>query len=450
MTARVECERLSAVVFGNRSRIPCPRVGRWGTQVVGWRVGLGLGDFVTRRPCWVEISTDAFEGNYRLLAGERGGAEDAAPVELLAIVKADAYGHSVEVCGPAAVRAGARWLGVTSVEEGVKARAACSELEAEAFGPVEILVIGGVFWGQGEAVVEHRLTPVVWERWQIAELEDAAERVGAGEVRVHLELDTGMSRQGVGADGLEGILGCFGPDAAVRLAGVMTHLFAADESDGVVTRGQFERLAGMLSKIAERSLGVGLWLHVGNSAAVLSGEPVGMLRELAGRFGMRAMVRPGLALYGLAPGFEPDEPEAVKALRGRLRPVLSWKTRVTSVRAIEAGAVVGYNGTFVASEPMVVALLAVGYADGLKRAVAGKGWVLVRGERAPFVGRVSMDQAVVDVTEISGVEAGDEVVLIGAQGSDGISAEDHAGWAGTIAWEVFTSITQRVERIGAS
>jgi alanine racemase len=203
----------------------------------------------------------------------------------------------------------------------------------------------------------------------------------------------------------------------------------------------------MLETIAERGLGAGIWLLVGNSAAVLDGEPLGMLRELAGRFGMRAMARPGLALYGLAPAFEPSEPAAVGLLRERLRPVMAWKTRVTSVRAIEAGAVVGYNGTFVASEPMRVALLAVGYADGLKRAVAGKGWVLVRGERAPFVGRVSMDQAVVDVTGIDWVTAGDEVVLIGAQGADGISAEDHAGWAGTIVWEVFTSITQRVERV---
>jgi alanine racemase len=158
------------------------------------------------------------------------------------------------------------------------------------------------------------------------------------------------------------------------------------------------------------------------------------------------MARPGLALYGLAPEFEPEEPAAVTAWRSKLRPVLEWKTRVTGVRDIPAGQVVGYNGTFVASEPMQVALLAVGYADGLKRALSNRGHVLVRGQRAPIIGRISMDQTVVDVTGIDGVTHGDEVVLIGRQGGRTVTAEDHAAWAGTIPWEVFTSITSRVER----
>jgi alanine racemase len=420
-----------------------------------------------RRPCWVEISTGAFEENYRVLAEACGGnagsstalravqddkltkedshAKDAAiasPVELLAIVKADAYGHGLAHCAPAAMRAGARWLGVTSVEEGLVARAVCRD--------AEILVIGGVFPGQGADVVGAGLTAVVWEPWQLDELEGAARKAGCGlgTVAVHLELDTGMSRQGVGLGELEGVLARFADcsGSVLRLGGVMTHLYAADESDGLATREQM----ALLGRVVEQISGLGLrpeWLHVGNSAAVLAGDTLLALRELCGRFGLRPMARPGLAFYGLAPEFVPDEPDSVAELRGRLRRVLEWKTRVVSVRTVAAGQVVGYNGTFVATEPMRLALLAVGYADGLRRALSNRGSVLVRGQRAPIVGRISMDQTVVDVTEVSSVAPGDEVVLLGQQSAESITAEDHAGWAGTIPWEIFTSITSRVERI---
>jgi len=394
-----------------------------------------------RRPCWVEISTGALEDNYRFLtriaAADRAGVD--APVELLAIVKADAYGHGLELCAPAAVRAGARWLGVTSVEEGAATRVACPD--------AEILVIGGVFPGQGAAVVEHRLTSVVWDELQLDELESAVRAAGVGSVPVHLELDTGMSRQGVGPGELDGMLGRLAQaGSAVRLDGLMMHLYAADESDGLATREQFAALERMLERVFAAGLN-SKWLHVGNSAGLLGGEAVALLRGVSARYGLRPIVRPGLALYGLAPEFTPEEPENVTRMRGELRRVLEWKTRVVSVRSIAPGQVVGYNGTFVASEPMQLALLAVGYADGLKRTLSNRGSVLVRGERAPIVGRISMDQTVADVTEIPDVKAGDEVVLLGRQGSEAITAEDHAAWAGTIPWEIFTSISSRVERI---
>jgi alanine racemase len=159
------------------------------------------------------------------------------------------------------------------------------------------------------------------------------------------------------------------------------------------------------------------------------------------------MGRPGLALYGLAPEFSPAEPEAARELHTELRPVLAWKTQVVSTRIIPAGQTVGYNGTFIATEPMRIALLAVGYADGLKRALSNRGAVLIHGQRAPIIGRISMDQTVVDVTEIPSAKAGDEVVLLGAQDNELITAEVHAHWAGTIPWEIFTSIAARVERI---
>jgi alanine racemase len=390
------------------------------------------------RPCRAEIDTRAFEDNYRYLKSLAAGR-----AELLAVVKSDGYGHSLALCAPAAVRAGALWLGVTSVEEGVAARALCPDART--------LVMSGCFPGQGLAVVERGLTAVVWEQWHLDELESAARAAGVGSLPVHLEIDTGMSRQGVGADGLGPMLARFGPGSALRLEGVLTHLFAADEADGRVTEAQLTRLDAALEQIAAAGLAGSTkgaeWLSVGASAALLNGE-TGRISALARRWGMKAMLRPGLALYGVAPQFEPDEPRSVAAARGRLKPVLSWKTRVVSVRTIAAGEVVGYNGTFVATEPMRLALVAVGYADGLDRRLGNRFSLLVRGERAPLVGRVSMDQAVVDVTEIDGVEAGDEVVILGSQGGETISVFEHAEAAGTIPWEVFTRIGARVRRVG--
>ena len=391
------------------------------------------------RPCWVEISTPTLEDNYRFLNSLSAGDAELLAPELLAMVKADAYGHSLALCAPAAVRAGARWLGVTSVEEGLAARAVCPD--------ARVLLMSGCFPGEGAAVLEHRLTAVVWEPWQLDELEGAARAAGmqARPVSVHLEIDTGMSRQGVSLDGAESIAARIGAGGPLRLEGVLTHLFASDETDGCATAEQLARLDESLRQITV----VGLqpeWLSVGSSAALLNGE-ASRIGALARRWGMKAMIRPGLALYGVAPQFEPDEPARVAAARAKLKPVLSWKTRVVGVRTVDAGAVVGYNGTFVATEPMRLALLPLGYADGLDRRLGNRFSLLVRGERAPLVGRISMDLAVLDVTEIDGVAAGDEVVILGRQGAETITAFDHAESTETIPWEVFTRIGARVRRV---
>jgi alanine racemase len=390
------------------------------------------------RPCWVEIRTRSLEDNYRFLQSL------AAPhAELLAIVKADAYGHSLPLCAPAAVRAGATWLGVTSVEEGVAARALCPD--------AHVLVIGGIFPGQGPAVIAHRLTTVAWERWQLDELEAAACAVSAppSSVPVHLEIDTGMSRQGVGLGQVGAALARFVPESSLKLEAVMTHLFAADEADGAVTETQLAQMSDVLRRVESTGL-YAEWFNVGGSAALLAGQAA-QIAALADQHGMKTMMRPGLALYGLAPSFdpafEPREPASLTAARAHLQPVLSWKTRITSLRSIPAGTVVGYNGTFVATEPMRLALLAVGYADGLDRRLGNRFSLLVHGARAPLVGRISMDQAVLDVTEVPGVEPGDEVVIMGTQDSETITAIDHAEAAATIPWEVFTRIGPRVRRV---
>lgn len=390
------------------------------------------------RPCWVEIQTRALEDNYRFLA-----SLTAPDTDLLAIVKANAYGHSLELCAPAVVRTGARWLGVTSVEEGVAARAICPE--------ARILVISGNFPGQGEDVVRHQLTAVVWEPWQLDDLECAARKAGLNDraLPVHLEIDTGMSRQGADAHGLAAMLARFAAPSPLAIEGVMTHLFAADEADGRVTKEQLSQTDAMLRKVKAAGLNPE-WLNVGNSAALLAGQ-ASTIAALASRHGMKALLRPGLALYGLIPEydpvFEPGEPATLAAARKCLQSVLSWKSKVVSVRSVSAGVLVGYNGTFVATEPMRLALVAAGYADGLDRRLGNCFSLLVRGRRAPLVGRISMDQAVLDVTEIPDVAAGDEVVLLGNQEGETITAFDHATAAQTIPWEIFTRIGARVPRI---
>jgi alanine racemase len=384
------------------------------------------------RPCWVEIRTQALEENYRLLAS-------TAPGQLLAVVKSEAYGHGLALCAPAAVRAGARWLGVTTVEEAIAARALCPQ--------AEILVISGPFPLQGPAVIAHRLTAVLWEPWQLAELEQAARAANCppNSVPVHLEIDTGMSRQGIAPEAIPAFLAHFSADRPLRLGGIMTHLYAAEESNHLITNQQLASLAPVLDHLHAAGLHT-TWLNVGNSAAVLDPAISHSLATLAAAHGMRLMLRPGLALYGLAPAFTPTEPAVVTALRTQLQPVLTWKTRIVGIRTLLPGQLVGYNGTFVATEPMRIALLAVGYADGLRRSLSNCGHVLVAGQRAPIVGRISMDQATIDVTEIPNLAPGDEVVLLGSQGSESIPAEEHAALEDTIVWEVFTSIGSRVQR----
>ena len=390
------------------------------------------------RPCWVEIRTRALEQNFRFLASL--AAPDA---DLLAVVKADAYGHSLRLSVPALVGAGAQWLGVTSVEEGISVRVLCPS--------ANVLIMAGAFAGQAGALIAHKLTPVVWDAWHIDELEAAAIAAGLapGSLPVHLEIDTGMSRQGICPEVLPTLLARLSPASPVRLAGVMTHLFAADEADGRLTTAQLGRLDQTLTRISSAGL-FAEWLNVGNSAVLVS-DHARTIADLAARHGMKALLRPGLALYGLVPQFDPGfdsaPPAQLTAARLNLQPVLSWKTQVVSLRTVQPGAVVGYNGTFVATEPMQLALIATGYGDGLTRSLGNRFSLLVRSAKAPLVGRVSMDQAVLDVTEIPDVQLGDEVVILGAQDSQTITAFDHAEAASTIPWEVFTRIASRVPRV---
>jgi alanine racemase len=351
--------------------------------------------------------------------------------ELLCVVKANAYGHGLEACAQALAANGAAWFGVTCVEEGVALRRVLPE--------ARILVMSGIWHGEAEAVLVHDLTPVVWDAEHIVLLEEAAVRLRAapGDCPVHLEIDTGMSRQGVPVKELESLLIRFGPESALRIEAAMTHFHTPANAD--LTLGQLRELATATDTIVGCGLQPAI-LSAGSSAGSLGPNPG--LAELAKGMGARLMLRAGIALYGYAP-----DPEDTGENAGQLRPALEWKTRVVSLREIPAGATVGYDATFTAKRLTRVALLPVGYADGLSRLLSNQGAVLVRGQCAPMAGRISMDHTSVDVTDVAGIEVGDEVALIGEQGQEKITAKDMAKLTGTISYEVLCDIGARVPRV---
>ena len=368
---------------------------------------------------WMEISGARLVENLRAVQAVAG-----AEVEVLAVVKANGYGHDAALVADVLAGAGLQWLGVSDVEEGQHVRAVTD---------ARVLVMCGMELGDAPAIVAARLTPVVWTAEHVEAMEAAAKDAGV-QVAVHLEMDTGMARQGVAAGPeLARVLQQLAASPWVLCEGVMSHLSSAEVSGATVTAAQVERFGHALEQVAAAGIKPDL-VHLGNTSAVDEGSTREWVRAKARQMGARAMVRPGLAVYGHALPVE----GGVGELIARLQPVETWKTRVIGLREIEAGATVGYGATFVAEKRMRLALLPVGYADGFRREASsgvGDGWVIVAGERARVVGRVSMNLTTVDVTGIH-VAVGDEVVLLGA----GVSAEYHARWCGTIAYEILCGI----------
>ncbi len=385
------------------------------------------------RPVWAEISSQRLLANYETLRGLAGSKADLMPV-----VKADAYGHDALACAPLLAAAGARWLGVTSTEEGCAVRAVCPQ--------PRILLMSGIFQGDAETVVDWGLTPVVWEPWHLDMLEQVgiARSLPSGSIAVHLEIDTGMSRQGVGVAELASLLARFQSASCLRLEGVMTHFSSPETISTIRPNPQLATLQAALGMIAANGLRP-QWLHAGNSSTIIAGSDRQALSRMASQAGARLMLRPGLALYGYVDRVTQDglswdgEPGFV--------PVLTWKTQVTSLRSLRAGDTAGYGNTFVAAGDTRLALLPVGYADGFNRLLSNRGYVLIRGQEAPIAGRVSMDQATVDVTAIPDVAIGDEVVLLGSQGSETLDAWNLADLCGTVPWEVLCAIGPRVPRV---
>lgn len=364
------------------------------------------------RTNYVEIDLGAIRHNAGVMRARLSGG-----TRLLAVVKADAYGHGALAVSRAALEAGASMLAVAIPEEGEQLRAAGIA--------APILVLGGIEPEAAEAVVRNRLTQTVFDAGTIDALSQAACRLGVP-AQVHVKLDTGMSRIGVrsAADAARLALAA---DAApgVQLTGAFTHFATADEPDATDTLSQIARFEEMTAAIAAVHPDP-IVRHACNSA--------GIFRYLQAHYDM---VRGGITLYGCVPS--PDIAGVRQAMR--------WVTRAVYVKDLPAGARISYGGTFTAERPMRVMTVPVGYADGYRRAFSGKAQVLVRGRRARVVGRVCMDQIMVDVTDIPGCAAGDEVVLMGAQGEACITADELAAWADTISYEILLAPSGRVPRV---
>lgn len=398
----------------------------------------------------VEISRSRLIANFKYLRSllpasvAHNRTEPAAATEILAVIKANAYGHGLSPCAPWLVQAGATWLGITSVEEGVTLR----RLSPNA----RILVMRGLMHGEADALIDAQLIPTVWEQQQLLWLADAAQqhKLALGTVPIHLEIDSGMSRQGVGLAELAKLLDALQQLPALRLAGAYTHFASADMLDAEQNRLQ----RATFRKAIDQIFAAGFhpqWIHAGNSSTLLA-EQHGFHDILPEKHSAKTILRAGIALYGYAPQFSGSESAAGEQARARLQPVLAWKTTITSTRSVPAGTAVGYNATFVAPTAMRLALLPVGYADGLNRKLSSTnsspgGHVLIQGVPAPIVGRLSMDLTVVDITQIPDAAAGDEVVILGEQNSQRITADDHARWAGTIPYEILCAIAARVPRL---
>jgi alanine racemase len=339
-------------------------------------------------------------------------------VGLLAVVKADAYGHGALACARALEKK-VFGFAVSLVEEGIELRR----------GGVEapILVLGSFYGLSHRDVVAYRLTPVVSDENDLERFARAAEDFAQVRnqpmkpVGAHLKIDTGMSRLGVRPEQLDAFLLRLKETPGVELTGLCTHLASAEAVSAQATERQLEVFEGARQKVLAAGFRPTL-THVSNSA--------GTLRYVASRFDL---VRPGLALYSSQPG-----------LPG-LTAAMTLKSRVVALREAPAGTPISYGGMFVTAEAAHIATVPVGYADGYSRRMTGQAQVLVGGRRCPVVGAITMDMCMVMV----GPEArvGDEVVLIGAQGQERISAAQLAAWGGTIEWEVFTSISKRVPRI---
>jgi alanine racemase len=373
--------------------------------------------FPARRPTWVDINLDNLVHNYRITRAAVGPG-----VAIMAAVKSDAYGHGAVECARALESAGAEWFGVALPEEGLALR------DSGITGA--ILCLGGFWEGQEGLIVNHRLTPAVFRLDILERLNEAAR--GAGLVAdYHLKVDTGMARLGVPVANLEGFLDAAGKFENTRLDGVMTHLASADHPDkGKFTERQvslFEGAVGLVRARGHRPT----WLHAANSAGAHA-HP-----RSRGN-----LVRLGGVLYGL---WRDVTDRSIESLEWR--PVLSLHTRIMLLKTVPAGTPLGYGGTFVTSGESRIATLSIGYEDGLRRALSNRGKVIVRGELAPIVGRVSMDLTLVDVSDIDGVAVGDEVMIIGVQGSTQLTAEDIASDIGTLSYEVTCGISGRVPRI---
>lgn len=375
---------------------------------------------IAQRPTWAEIDLNNLAANFNSIK-ERVGPN----VKVMAIVKANAYGHGAVQCARRLVKEGAEWFGVASPEEGI-------ELRSAGIGQ-PILSLGGFWDGQAATCLQQRIVPVVYRLDMIEAINQVA--VNAGVVAdVHVKVDTGMGRLGIRSDEIGEFVTALGKFENVRIDGLMTHFAAADDAAcQPLTQDQIRRFNEAVALFREHGHRP-THLHLANSAAIYGH------RETWG-----TMVRPGGVLYGLWRDVLP-----ISVSDAKLSNVMSLHTRISLLKWVPAGETIGYGCTFEASRKSLIATLPVGYHDGYMRGLSNRANVLVRGSYAPVVGRVSMDFTLVDVTNVPDVQLNDRVTLLGEyekQSTVTIAAEDLARIAGTLSYEVTCGIGSRVPRV---
>ncbi len=374
------------------------------------------------RPTWAQVSLENLRYNFGVVQRHIG-----AGITVCAVVKADAYGHGAVECSRALEAEGARWVGVTSLDEAIPLR--------DAGIRTRILLMTGFWRGEEEEIIRLQLTPTIWEPGQVELLEKASAGLGLPKLPVHLKVDTGMGRLGVDPEDLYQVCAALKASPHLLLEGLSTHLASSEVLDAPSVDEQLRKFEQVRNLLRNEGFDPPL-VHAANTGAVISR-----------RESWNSMVRPGIALYGYHLPFERAGREVSGSkLRLAVKPVLTWKTRILSLRDVRANQALGYGGTYVTKAPARIAVLPVGYADGLNRALSSRGRVIVREHYAPIVGRISMDLTLVDVTGLPGVAVGDEVVLLGALDGLSVDAREHAELANTNVYEILCAISKRVPR----
>lgn len=363
---------------------------------------------------WIELNREHLQNNVEQLKGLI-----PANCKMMPAVKADAYGHGMVQIAGMLQDMGIQDFCVACADEGIRLRKAGIK--------GQILVLGYTYPGQFEDLIQYDLTQTVVDVSYAGELQ----RYGK-EIKVHVGIDTGMHRLGQRCEDIDAICEIWSYPA-LKIGGIFSHLCVSDsmeEADRVFTLEQIRKFEQVTGELHRRGI-------------------KGFVRHLQGSYGILnypwlqyEYCRPGIALYGLFSHASDRAQSKVKLL-----PVMELKTRVQSVRSVYAGEGAGYGLAFQAKEDTRIAALSIGYADGIPRELSGKGYVLIRGKKAPIAGRICMDQMLVDVTEISDIQPGDEAVLIGRSGEEEITGELFAGWCETITNEVFSRLGSRLERI---
>jgi Alr-MurF fusion protein len=389
------------------------------------------------RPTWAEIDLLASEYNIRRIRSLL-----APDVKVLAMIKAEAYGHGMAGIARAAERAGAALLGFASLSEALslndnkrpernevesKDARSSTALRSAQSASLPKLVVGWTPGWLAEAAIQNDVTCTMIDLETAGEFARTAQSLGKP-ARVHVKIDTGMHRLGFMLDAAVDAIAKIASMEGLILEGVFTHFAKADEVDPSYTYGQFEKFKRILSEVEARGIHIPI-KHCANSPTILRFPEMHL-----------DMVRPGIILHGLHPSDDVLCPTDFK-------PVLTLKSMIASVKLLPPGSPISYGGTYITQGYERIAVVPIGYADGFRRKPNNWGEVLVRGQRAPIVGRVCMDQCMINVTHLPEVKMGDEVVLIGAQGDDRIKAEDVAVKLGTNNYETVSLIMARVPRI---